>query len=51
MLCDLKLSPAKEKAAARELDACGFVVEEFAGGVRLDKLVEDKVLCFLFTDN
>ena len=51
MLCDLKLSPAKEKAAARELDVFGFVVEELAGGVRLDKLVEDTLFCFLVTDN
>ena len=49
MLCVLKLSPAKEKAAVRELD----VLEPVDGEVwaRLDKLVEDALACFLFTDN
>lgn len=51
MLWDMKLSPAKEKAAASEFDVLEFVVGGLADGATLDKLVEDKVCCFLVTDN
>ena len=49
MLCDLKLSPAKEKAAVKEVEVLGIVVGE--AGFRLDALVEDGLLDLLFTDN
>ena len=49
MLWDLKLSPAKEKAAVKEFDELEFVVGEVE--VSADKLVEDAFVCFLFTDN
>ena len=49
MLWDLKLSPAKENAAVKGLDAFEFVVGEVE--VSADKLVEDALFCFFFTDN
>ena len=51
MLWDMKLSPAKEKAAASEFDVLEFVVGGLAAGGTLDKLVEDKLCCFLVTDS
>jgi hypothetical protein len=47
----MKLSPAKENAAASGFDVFEFVVGELAGGATLDKLVEDTLFCFLVTDN
>jgi hypothetical protein len=51
MLWDMKFSPAKEKAAASEFDVLEFVVGGLAVGATLDKLVVDKLFCFLVTDS
>jgi hypothetical protein len=51
MSWDMKLSPAKEKAAANGFDEFAFVAGGLAGGAEVDKLVEDALFCFLVTDN
>ena len=51
MLWDMKLSPAKEKAVAKELELLGDI-EGLDVVVKLEKLVEDALLgaCLLSTE-